>query len=631
MEKSRSSIIQDLIASLSKKVDGITEEQEKLAYDLYIDDDRNLKEIKQELLSYFSSISQINAGLPMKNQASKLSFGLDVNSKYKGIYLGRTQIDLMMITEVKSFAQLQAFINECEQIDYSEIYLQELRKKSLETAKKQVFEDYRSTLIGTSDLKRDPTIILRKKLTRLGLTYDDIEKVIALYQSKNIEKTAHYIIENSQFNLEEIVQKNFKINVFDNDDVKCSSYEEMASLAQRLKEFDRVIITIGEYSSVMCNGKFNPYHIRRSLDFCKNHNIHARYHSLLSQETLNNFPETNKEEIKAKLHQYILESINYINAYNAENNLEDGMPLINAIDIFDELINLKKDKSSSVGYYNIWENKGLTIEDLVDILSPAIENKDPKIAYIYNETFVETPEKRRIQLNLATQIQNLAPTLIDTFGTKMHISTEHKTKTIENTLSDLKRFSDETGIKLAITEFAMYVPEKTLNYLTSLGLTKKETTNIATLIKQTKLATISEIAKKLAIDFDEISYWSATDSMDHDKKSQGANTLYGGLFGRSLEPKGVEEVIDYTPKLIRPEEVTNVLGYLNTLNNMLETQPIIMPKKYDAPQASPGKTLVKNTNKIQPQTNQDENGFANFPQLLITSLILIGILYILLM
>lgn len=631
MEKSRSSIIQDLIASLSKKVDGITEEQEKLAYDLYIDDDRNLKEIKQELLSYFSSISQINAGLPMKNQASKLSFGLDVNSKYKGIYLGRTQIDLMMITEVKSFAQLQAFINECEQIDYSEIYLQELRKKSLETAKKQVFEDYRSTLIGTSDLKRDPTIILRKKLTRLGLTYDDIEKVIALYQSKNIEKTAHYIIENSQFNLEEIVQKNFKINVFDNDDVKCSSYEEMASLAQRLKEFDRVIITIGEYSSVMCNGKFNPYHIRRSLDFCKNHNIHARYHSLLSQETLNNFSENNKEEIKAKLHQYILESINYINAYNAENNLEDGMPLINAIDIFDELINLKKDKSSSVGYYNIWENKGLTIEDLVDILSPAIENKDPKIAYIYNETFVETPEKRRIQLNLATQIQNLAPTLIDTFGTKMHISTEHKTKTIENTLSDLKRFSDETGIKLAITEFAMYVPEKTLNYLTSLGLTKKETTNIANHIKQTKLATISEIAKKLAIDFDEISYWSATDSMDHDKKSQGANTLYGGLFGRSLEPKGVEEVIDYTPKLIRPEEVTNVLGYLNTLNNMLETQPIIMPKKYDAPQASPGKTLVKNTNKIQPQTNQDENGFANFPQLLITSLILIGILYILLM
>ena len=91
---------------------------------------------------------------------------------------------------------------------------------------------------------------------------------------------------------------------------------------------------------------------------------------------------------------------------------------------------MKKDKSSQQGYYNIWNQLGLTTEDIVDIFAPVIGNKPAGIEYIYNEAFVETEEKRNAQLALAKEIINLAPELIDTFGTKMHINTDFSQETL---------------------------------------------------------------------------------------------------------------------------------------------------------------------------------------------------------
>ena len=160
-----------------------------------------------------------------------------------------------------------------------------------------------------------------------------------------------------------------------------------------------------------------------------------------------------------------MSTIEFIKAYNTDNKLTDGMPVVNSIVLFDELINQKKDKTSAVWYYNIWESIGIALEDIIDIFSPAIGNKPLGVEYVYNESYVETKEKRDVQLALAKRIKDISPELIDIFGTKMHISSDIQSSTIEKTFKELNEFSDETDIKLAITEFDIHIPQKTVEKL----------------------------------------------------------------------------------------------------------------------------------------------------------------------
>lgn len=631
-EKERA--IQNLITKIVAKTDGITSEQVELVRELYANDERGIEkisEIEEELLAYSTSIAQVNAMMPMKKIGEPEIYALDIETPTKGIYLGETQIDLMTITEVNSTNELLDFIANCAQIKYSEPQLQELYKMKLDLAKRIVFDDYRNSLVGTIDLKRDPSINLRKKVSSLGLSDDIADEVIALYKVGKIEEATNHITTRLNMDFGTITAQTFKKHSIDYDDVKCSSYEEMAALAKKISDFDSITITSGKYSLVMSNGKFDPYHIKRELDFCKKHDVQARYHSLLTKEQVEYFKGKPKEEIKEKLRSYIAASIDFISSYNAENRLYDGMPVVRSVDIFNELINLKKDKNSAQGYYSIWEQLGLTTEDIVDVYAPAIGMKPEGVEYVYNEAFVETEEKRKIQLALAREIQSLAPELIDVFGTQMHITTDFKYSTIKSTFSDLKRFSDETGIKLAITEFDMYVPERIIDRLKKEGKSETDIAEYAANTKLTKLGLIAQAAKEEEIDFTEVAYWSTTDSMDHNKKRQGRTTLYGGLFGHTLEPKGVNEVVEYTPQLNRPNNTRDV-DYRKTLNGMLESQPIITPEEHKTKKSEPAKQFIKKENETsQKKAPVDDSGFANFPQLLILTLLLIATLYILLM
>lgn len=382
----------------------------------------------------------------------------------------------------------------------------------------------------------------------------------------------------------------------------------------------------------MNNGKFDPYHIKKGLDFCKKHDVQARYHSLLTQEQIKQLQGKSKEEIIEQLRAYVSETIDFINGYNNENKLSDGMPVINSVDIFNELINLKKDKTTNNGYYNVWEQLGLTVTDLVDIFAPAIGKKPEGIEYIYNEAFVETEEKRKVQLELARRIKQQAPELIDIFGTQMHITTEFKESTIERTFLDLKEFSEETGIEIAITEFDMHMPGQIIDSLKKAGKTTSEIAEYAMYRKLTQLSKISEIAKKVGIKFTEISYGSMTDSMDHNKKRNERTTLYGGLFGSVLAPKAVKEIVEYKPQIKMPEYTSDVLGYLGMLNAMQETQPMITPNEYPGKlEEKPKQFVKKQQNTLVEDNLQSDAGYANFPQILMLTLILIAVLYILLM
>lgn len=625
---SKEHAIEELIQSIIEKTDGITSEQIALARELYLDDSRELSKIKEELLSYRASIIENNHKIPMKKGEVASPYYINVSAPIKGIYLGETQIDLITIVEIATRDELQEFITSCAQLNYSSASLQQFQQMDLETAKRKVFEDYRATLIGTIDLKKDPILPLRKKIDEIGLSEEETEAVISLCKEKNIDAAVDYIITKIGTNYTAIKKKLFRKHNMDWEDVKCASYEEFVALAKQLSNFNCVTVTSGKYYLVMNNGKFDPYHIKRELDFCKKHGIQARYHSLLTKGTLEQFKGQPKERVTDSLRNYVRESIHFINSYNEENKLKNGNPVIRSVVIFNELVNLKKDKKQSQGYYNIWEKLGITTADIVDIFAPAIGNKSPDIEYVYNEAFVETEEKRQVQLQLAQEIHILAPELIDVFGTQMHITTEFNSQTIEKTFLDLKQFSEDTGIKLAITEFDMFVPRKTLSTLSELGKNQDQIDQYANYKKKFQLEIIAQAATKTKVDFSEVAYWSTTDSMDHNKKREHVSTLYGGVFGNQLNPKGAKEVVDYSPQIERPESTIDVLDYINSITSMLETT---ITKVTDDYKENTDNQYVKKRPEATTGNAQDDSGFASFPQLLVMTLIVIAILYIILM
>ena len=625
-------VIINLITRIASKKDGITSEQIELIKELYIDDERNIKEIEYEIQSYFSSIEAHNTKMAMKKQTPREIYLLGIESPIKGVRLSPIQIDLMTITEIESTNELLSFINSCAQIKYNEFQLQEFYKMKLEVAKRRLFEDYRKTLIGTRDLEYDPNITLKRKISSLGLSEEVAEETIKLYKAGKVEDAINYITRNLNLDYGTIITENFMKHRIDSDDVKYSCYEEVSALAQRISYFDIITITAGQYKFVMNNGNFDPYHIKRCLDFCKKHDVQVRYNSLITQELMEIFLGKTKEEIIEQMRMYISQSIEFINQYNKENSLSDGMPVINSINIFNELVNLKKDKTSSNGYYNVWEQLGLSEDDLIDILAPAIGNKPLEVDYIYNEAFVETKEKRNIQLELARRIHRQIPELIDIFGTQMHITTDFKESTIEDTFKDLKMFSDETGIEIAITEFDMCLPIREIENLKKAGKSLMEIAEYAMYRKLTQLNKISSIAKKTGIKFSDVSYCSITDSMDSNKKRQNAVTLYGGLFGNSLAPKGINEIVEYKPQMEIPQFTANVLGYLDTLNSILETQQVITPQEGIQKNSETPKQFIKKAPQTQVEDNSSNDaGYANFPQILMLTLFIIAILYILLM
>lgn len=630
MEQSeRQKTIEKMISTIVGKIKGVTSEQLELAKDFFIDDNRSIEEIKNALEEYAASIVQTNSKIPMNKVATPSQYELKISSPTKGINLGETQIDLLAITELTSTNELIKFITECAQLNYSEEELKLLYKTRLSDAKRKVFEDYRATLIGTDDIKKDPMNSLRRKLKTLGLSEGNIEEIISLYVKGKKEEVINQLTTSLNLDLQTIMAQSFGKHSIDQHDVKCSSYEEFESLAKKISEYDCVAITSGKYQYVMNRNQFDSYHVKRVLDFCKSHDIQVRYGSLLTSDMIETFLGQEKEEIKEKLRNYLSETINFIVQYNDENKLSDGMPVIRSVTLFDELINLKKDKSSQQGYYNIWNQLGLTTEDIVDIFAPVIGNKPAGIEYIYNEAFVETEEKRNAQLALAKEIINLAPELIDTFGTKMHINTDFSQETLEKTFIDLQVFHINTGTSIAITEFDMHISNFTLNKMKQDKKTKEEIEEYVAITKTAQLKNVERIARNVGLEFTEISYGAITDSMDQNKKKYGEETLFGGLFGYTLMPQGIKEVVDYSPTYTVPSEALAIPSYNQDLFTMINDQPI-EPETKKVRDKEPDKILVKEM-KSQRPAQEEDGGYVDFSQLLILTLMIVAILYILLM
>ena len=550
-----------------------------------------------------------------------VTYFLDIDAPDKTLYLGQTQIDLIEITELSSPEELADYVENCAQFIYNSQEIDKL-KASFPESKKEIFATYCASIPQDYHSKNDPAI-LKRNFDVKGMDEAEIDEVMELYQNGYTKMALEVISKQDKSTLTEIKNNFFRRQQTDYDDIKYTTYEEIENLGKHLSDFNCLLITSGKYSCVENNQHFDEYHIRRGLDFAKRHNLQVRYHSLLTKDM--------PEELDAeKIKQYIKESIDFINEYNSENTVEidsKQLPVIKSVDLMNEIISMTPNEKGEYG--NIWEKRGISIPILGRIFAYAKEHKPEGVTYVYNEAFVELPEKRARQIEMARTLA--ANGLIDTFGTQMHISINTKKEDIEEAFHDLKNLQEESGLNIAITEFDCYVPHKKLDRIIKTTEDKSKVKDIVSTLKKEKLKVVEEAAQKANLSFSEVGYWSSTDSMDHNKrrarqnnnaKRENYKTLYGGLYGDSLSTAAIKS------QSMKKEQVTeiNTMFQASLANTPIPTFDQSTSAKTDSPKTY----SKKNTSSSINSSSSTEQGFVNAPILLIMGLVLIFAMYLLL-
>ena len=185
---------------------------------------------------------------------------------------------------------------------------------------------------------------------------------------------------------------------------------------------------------------------------------------------------------------------------------------------------------------------GISNEELVSIFHYALENKPDGVTYVYNEPFLENSERRQVVIEQLSQINELAPGLIDTIGTQMHIEMTQNIDDIRRCFEDLKRLG-QLGIGTQITEFDMCLPERFMfdekgkirseqglvelinNKMSESGITIGSIAEF----KSMRMDEISKAIGETGIQLDGITYWSISDTLDHNLERTNRKTYEQGL------------------------------------------------------------------------------------------------------
>ena len=451
---------------------------------------------------------------------------LKVNTNIVGGYFSSEQIDLLSIIQCKDSNELIDFIIHCDQLkyNYNKEELEKLITLPLDNQKKEVFKSYQDTMVFHD---ADKETKIDNKLRHCGIQENDIE-LIKSKISNNFPEIMPWLREfiKNRYpnNYEEIFDISHHFISTERDQLKSEDlYEDMVLLNSNLANFNSMLIGSGRIYNVVNDlynennpdKRFDFYFAKRDLDFAYRNGKQVRYHSLLVKDGMQNlFAGKSKEEILEIIKDYVRESIDFINEYNQNHRLNvngEDIPLINAVDLFNEIVSFEKNTNGE--YYNIWKSKyNITMDELLAAFDYAFQNKPDGVSFLYNEPFLEDDERRKKVLEVLEEIDSKRPGLIDTLGSQMHITIGEDEDKIRHCFEDFRILQERTGKKIQITEFDMSLggtqiprlfdnnPDVTLEQVYS--------------YKHQKIREISDIIKESGVQLDGISYWSLTDGID---------------------------------------------------------------------------------------------------------------------
>lgn len=481
--------INELVVSINSKYVGlITDEKKKKAIEMFKNSNGNLKseiipkinEIANQMIEDFVKFQNHLSKFTENNQLGKSRelASLQLNTSKNGIYLSQQQIDLLMITELKSKEELKNYVeNICGQFpnmtveDIVSNYRSIQTLDELEEAKKELYKKYQDSLISYLDNAKMNSIEQAKvKLEKLGITAQEQDACLSFISQGKIEDVYKYL--QQRHGVDFITQFN-RYMKDDFENVKSVSYEEMKSLSNLISNdtsIDTIIIATGKFDNTIyqsSNGKvFDPYLTEKALYYCMSHNKHMRYHALFDQSHVDNLLRQGKglkdhDKILAEMKSFVKKSMEFIEENNKQ--LADGSKVINTVEIFNELVEKNKSNKDS-SYDMVWEkNFGITIDEIISCFDDI--KKPVGVEFMYNETtLTESSQKRDKVEKVLFEIDKLKPNLIDSFGDQMHLSdkdvmTEKGNQNLVETAKMIKRIQD--GKVMVDGEVKTIKPKKT--------------------------------------------------------------------------------------------------------------------------------------------------------------------------
>ena len=473
-------------------------------------------------------------------------FSLKLESPINGIYLNSETIELLSIVQCKNIGELKDFALNCSQLNISEEDLTSWNDNDIENIKRKLVEQYNSTLVPMEQSIKNRRNVLELKLKHSGINDDEVDSYISVFQNNGYEGIKKKLKVEYPESYDIFTEKAHRFIGTERDQMKSITYEELSGLNDILSNHNTLLIGAGRYYDVTKKmydehipnmEKYDFYYAQRGLDFCYKNGMYARYHTLLDKQTMEeHLIGKQKEYVLGELQKYVKKSIDFISKYNEEHKI-NGKGVICSVDLLNEIISFDEP------YRNMWQELyGISNEELVSIFHYALENKPNGVTYVYNEPFLENPERRQVVIEQLSRINELAPGLIDTIGTQMHIEMTQNINDIRQCFEDFK-ILEQLGIGTQITEFDMCLPERfmfdengkirseqDLVELINSKINKSGITigSIAE-FKSMRMDETSKAIKETGVQLDGITYWSISDTLDHNLERTNRKTYEQGL------------------------------------------------------------------------------------------------------
>lgn len=535
-------------------------------------------------------------------------FSLEIEAPINGIYLNSETIELLSIIQCKGITEVRDFVRNCSQLNISEQEIQNWNESSLESIKRNLVEQYKESLIPMEQSIKDRRSVLESALEHSGLPSDEIDSYISIFQAEGYEGIKQKLNDEHPESYATFTEKAHRFIGTERDQMRSLTFEELSGINGILPEYNTVLVASGRYYDVTKKmydeqitdmEKYDFYYAKRGLDFCHKNGMHARYHTLLDKQTMEeHLIGSPKEEVLKELQEYVKHSIDFISKYNEKHKI-GGKGIITSVDLFNEII------SFDPPYRNMWEElHGISNEELVSVFQYALDNKPEGITYVYNEPFLENPERRQAVLKQLEQINSLCPGLVDTIGTQMHIEMSQSPEDVRNCFEDLKK----AGVNVQITEFDMCLPERFMfdengkarsesGILDFINQKTGMTLGSIAELKKIRMNEISKAIEETGVSLEGITYWSISDKLDHNLERTNRKTFeqglqrdvatarYAGLYSDFSKEQKIEyesnqqnkdEVSDTTDKIKKNRLFSFIAKIVNKFKNSVKRKDITM-------------------------------------------------------
>ena len=186
-------------------------------------------------------------------------FPLNLESTINGIYLNTETIELLSIIQCKNIEELKDFAINCSQLSISEEDLTNWNDNDIEHIKRNLVEQYKSTLVPMEQSIEDRRSVLELALKHSGITADEVDAYISLFQDYGYEGIKKKLKAEHPESYDIFTEKAHRFIGTEREQMTKITYEELSGLNDILSNYNTILIGTGRYYDVTKRCMTNKY------------------------------------------------------------------------------------------------------------------------------------------------------------------------------------------------------------------------------------------------------------------------------------------------------------------------------------------------------------------------------------